>query len=201
MDQLILFNKWIISDRKTRLFAIACQKQILPYIKNQENEITPELINYIEYYLTQALLYADGYLSDNDVIKLCIGSSYNERMTIIHDITFAILSPSTNQLISYLRSFFDITTKHKINQCNILRDILGNPYRPQFNIPKLSSRINSIAENIYKEEDFESLPILADILEDEGYDNESVLKHLRDPVAQMVHVKGCWALDLILGKS
>jgi hypothetical protein len=38
---------------------------------------------------------------------------------------------------------------------------------------------------------FEDLPILVDALEDAGCDNADVLSHLR----------GCWVIDLILGKE
>ena len=42
------------------------------------------------------------------------------------------------------------------------------------------------------------LAILADALEEAGGTKEAILDHLRAPGP---HVRGCWALDLILGKS
>ena len=42
------------------------------------------------------------------------------------------------------------------------------------------------------------LAVLADALEDAGCTEQDVLGHLRGPGP---HVRGCWALDLILGKS
>jgi hypothetical protein len=42
------------------------------------------------------------------------------------------------------------------------------------------------------------LSILADALEDAGCENADVLGHLRSPGP---HVRGCWPLDLILGKD
>jgi hypothetical protein len=42
------------------------------------------------------------------------------------------------------------------------------------------------------------LPILADALEDAGCDSAKVLAHLR---GEGPHVRGCWAVDLILGKT
>jgi hypothetical protein len=44
----------------------------------------------------------------------------------------------------------------------------------------------------------ERLPILADALEDAGCDNGDILSHCRSPGP---HVRGCWAVDLILGKQ
>ena len=43
------------------------------------------------------------------------------------------------------------------------------------------------------------MPILADALQDEGCDNEEVLSHCRD--AKQIHVRGCWVVDLVLGKQ
>jgi hypothetical protein len=42
------------------------------------------------------------------------------------------------------------------------------------------------------------MPILADALEDAGCANPDLLDHCRTPG---VHVRGCWVLDLILGKA
>lgn len=46
--------------------------------------------------------------------------------------------------------------------------------------------------------DNDSLAILADALEDAGCDSTAILDHLRSPGP---HVRGCWVLDLILGKE
>jgi hypothetical protein len=40
--------------------------------------------------------------------------------------------------------------------------------------------------------------VLADALEDAGCDHAEALGHLRGAGP---HVRGCWALDLVLGKS
>jgi hypothetical protein len=42
------------------------------------------------------------------------------------------------------------------------------------------------------------LAILADALLDAGFDDEELLAHLR---SNGPHVRGCWAVDLILGKE
>jgi hypothetical protein len=49
----------------------------------------------------------------------------------------------------------------------------------------------------YDERAFERLPILADALMDAGCDNADILAHCRGPGP---HERGCWAVDLILGK-
>lgn len=56
----------------------------------------------------------------------------------------------------------------------------------------------ALAEAIYEDRAFDRLPTLADALEDAGCVNSDILKHCRGPGP---HVRGCWVVDLILGKS
>jgi hypothetical protein len=57
----------------------------------------------------------------------------------------------------------------------------------------------AVARRAYDAREFGALPILADALQDAGCDSADLLNHLRDPHAE--HVRGCWALDLVLGKE
>jgi hypothetical protein len=83
-------------------------------------------------------------------------------------------------------------------QAVLLREILGNPFRPvAFDPSWRTSTVLNLASTIYAERAFERMPILADALEDAGCDAQ-VLRHCRAPGP---HVRGCWALDLVLGKS
>jgi hypothetical protein len=43
-----------------------------------------------------------------------------------------------------------------------------------------------------------STPILTDALQDAGCDGADILDHCRGPGA---HVRGCWVVDLVLGKE
>jgi hypothetical protein len=84
-------------------------------------------------------------------------------------------------------------------QCNLLRDIFGNPFRPVAVDPSWkTANVIGIAQAIYDERRFGELPILADALEDAGCANADVLGHCRQPGE---HVRGCWVVDLILGKG
>jgi hypothetical protein len=95
-------------------------------------------------------------------------------------------------------------------QAALLRDIIGNPFRPQPDVTATRidgdrGRILDLAQAAYDER---SLPAgtldpprlfsLADALEDAGCDRPDLLGHLRGPGP---HVRGCWAVDLLLGKS
>jgi hypothetical protein len=81
----------------------------------------------------------------------------------------------------------------------LLRDILGNPFRPvSFDPLCRTSTVNALASGIYGERAYNRLLILADALQDAGCDNDDILNHLRGPGP---HTRGCWALDLALGKE
>src|SRR5262245_60863685 len=85
-------------------------------------------------------------------------------------------------------------------QCRILRDIFGNPFRSVTIDPAwLTSDVIALAEGIYADRAFDRMPILADALQDAGCDNDDVLNHCRDTT--LTHVRGCWVVDLVLGKE
>jgi hypothetical protein len=88
-------------------------------------------------------------------------------------------------------------------QAALLRDIFSQPFRPQ---PTIASDILTwndgtvvkIAQGIYDQRAFKNLPILADSLEDAECHNQDILSHSRSVGP---HVRGCWLVDLILGKG
>lgn len=84
----------------------------------------------------------------------------------------------------------------------LLRDIFGNPFRPVSLPPAfLQSKDNAVvrvAEAIYYDRAFDRLPALADALERAGCDNYEILNHCREPGP---HVRGCWVVDLLLGRE
>jgi hypothetical protein len=90
---------------------------------------------------------------------------------------------------------------HVSRQCVLLRDIFApfvtvavQPIWLGWNggtIPKL-------AQVIYDERRFADMPLLADALEEAGCADEDILSHCRQPGE---HVRGCWVLDILLGKS
>jgi hypothetical protein len=88
-------------------------------------------------------------------------------------------------------------------QADLLRDIFSNPFRPSPPVPPTvlawnDGTVRRMAEGIYKERAFDRMPILADALEDAGCANEDLLSHCR---SEGPHVRGCWAVDLLLGRG
>jgi hypothetical protein len=82
---------------------------------------------------------------------------------------------------------------------DLIHDTIGNPFRPLIFEPSwLTPTVLALGVIIYAERAFDRLPILADALEDAGCTDTTILDHLRGPGP---HSRGCFALDLVLGKS
>ncbi len=90
-------------------------------------------------------------------------------------------------------------------QANLIRCVFGNPLRPRALNPACrTATALSIARAAYDERilpsghlDGARLAVLSDALEEAGCADADILSHLRSPGP---HVRGCWALDLVLGK-
>jgi len=81
----------------------------------------------------------------------------------------------------------------------LTRCVVGNPLRPVTLDPFwLTSTVTALATGIYEQRAFDRLPILADALQEAGCENEDVLSHCR---GEGPHARGCWVIDLILGKQ
>jgi hypothetical protein len=94
-------------------------------------------------------------------------------------------------------------------QAALLRDIIGNPFRPSALDPARlawnDGFIPKLAQAIYEERilppghlDPVRLPILGDALEDAGWTDSDILGHLHSPGP---HVRGCWVVDLLTGQE
>jgi hypothetical protein len=87
-------------------------------------------------------------------------------------------------------------------QAPLLRCLFGNPFRRS---PRIAPAVlaweggaaRRLAEAIYAARRFEDLPVLADLLEEAGCAESDLLGHLRGPGP---HVRGCWALGLLLAE-
>jgi hypothetical protein len=89
-------------------------------------------------------------------------------------------------------------------QVDLLRDIIGPlPFRPVTINPDVLAwndrLVLRLAQAIYGERRWTDMPVMADALLDAGCDNEDMLGHCREQRAG--HTKGCWVIDLLLGKS
>ncbi len=87
-------------------------------------------------------------------------------------------------------------------QADLLREVFGNRDRPAAVEPAWltwnGGAVPALAHAILADGRFADLPILADALEEAGCADDELLGHLRDPG---LHVRGCWALDWLLGQE
>lgn len=88
----------------------------------------------------------------------------------------------------------------RADQTSLLRDIVGNPFHSvAIELSWLAWRhgtVAKLAKVIYDKRAFDRLPFLAEALVDAGCTNEAILAHCRSGGE---HVRGCWAVDLLLG--
>jgi hypothetical protein len=89
----------------------------------------------------------------------------------------------------------------EVRERELTRELVGpNPFRPIAFSPEWgTSTVMSLARQMYESREFSAMPILADALQDSGCDNTDILSHCRD--TSLTHVRGCWVVDLVLGKS
>jgi hypothetical protein len=83
------------------------------------------------------------------------------------------------------------------HQCALVREIFGNPFRLPM-VPEIAGQVAVLFQVVYEQRAFDRLPILADALEEAGCRDATLLDHCRRPG---IHVPGCWAVDLVLGKE
>jgi hypothetical protein len=100
--------------------------------------------------------------------------------------------------------------REEARQANLLRDVLGNPFLPPPAVDRAwlswhNGTTRKLARAIYEERELPGgtldnarLAVLADALEDAGCTNADILDHCRGGGE---HVRGCWCLDLLLGRS
>jgi hypothetical protein len=65
--------------------------------------------------------------------------------------------------------------------CRIIRDIFGNPCRPVQPGPWVTPAAVIVARDCFDRGDFSAQPVLADLLEETGCPEQSVLEHCRMP--------------------
>lgn len=100
----------------------------------------------------------------------------------------------------YTRAGIERWNASRAEERTLALELIGpNPFRPIPFLPEWrTDTVMSLARQMYESRDFGAMPILADALQDAGCDDEAILSHCRD--ASAAHVRGCWVVDLVLGK-
>ena len=169
---LIRFLHDRLSARKARLFAVAC----CDLIAHQLSEKCREAVRLAE-------LYADGQARAAQL------SAYR--------------SPgSSGSAWVDAKSTARRATHQRPAQRHLLHEVIGNPFRPVTIeaawLTWNTGTVPRLAQVIYEERAFDRLPVIADALEEAGCTDAAILGHCRGPGP---HVRGCWVIDLLLGKQ
>jgi hypothetical protein len=205
-----------VSDRKLRLFAVACCRRLPP--------VGEELAGI----LATCERFADGEADEAELERACHAAT--EAILVARDeavrssglMSMAFAFPATAVAMTTvapdrLREFVKLVPRsarlttvgiegdegsERRAQVAILHDLVGNPFRPitldSAWLRHLDGGVRSFAEAVYADRRFDALPVLADLLEEAGCAEQAVLDHFRSPGP---HHRGCWALDLVLGKE
>ncbi|QDU20563.1 hypothetical protein [Urbifossiella limnaea] len=210
-----------VSERKLRLFAVSCCRLIWPLIDDATSRRAVEV----------AERFADGLATDRDLIVFSRGRYFeaktlsNTLSSATAAAGWAVSSPFDVREVELSArhaqdaSYFNASTttdyeneagaiERMLNgakeaarreQCDALRDIFGNPFHPVVFSPEWRTEaVVALARGIYEERAWDRMPVLADALEDAGCDCIELLEYCRGP---NTHVRGCWLVDLVLGKT
>jgi hypothetical protein len=192
---MLEFLRGSASDRKLRLFALACFA-LTPagWVTTADWDLFDSFVRYLDKELS-----ADDWL---DIFSAAHGRGIRNEL-------FSVFGPDPMHAAEtalwhggYQTGAGHNEHKHRlarILQVRPLRAIFGNPFRPVAFDPRWrTADAVGLARGIYDERAFDRLPLLADALMDTGCADEQMLEHCR---SEGPHVRGCWVVDLVLGKE
>lgn len=201
------------SERKLRLLAVAACCEIWDRLTDGRSREA----------VVVAEMFADGLAGDADLLRVChaahdastaahaqsasVGAAASAAARASHpEIRRHIASDGGPVAMSLHRA----KANRRAQICRMIRCIFGPlPFRPLVIDPVCSTpTINSLAATIYNDREvwnnpasrssFDRLPILANALEEVGCTSADILNHCR---SESPHVRGCWVIDLLLGKE
>ena len=201
---MLQFLQGKVSDRKLRLFICACTRRSQYHFRDRAEKAEEQAV------VALAERFADGRASEKELAdaRRC---RHNENATWL----VASEAVSKAAELSVLAGPYDC---RQADKAALLRCIFGNPFRKgslepawltaigvSTNSVSTNQQVRALAQTAYEERhpstamlDSTRLAILADALEEAGCGNGDLLEHLRGPGP---HVRGCFAVDLILGKE
>jgi hypothetical protein len=196
------------SDRKLRLFSCACCRRVWRFARDER---LAGVLDAIERYADgeakerdrmDARKIAEAVYANVDKPQDCLSIELRtaaEKSIRKHSLNRGELAAAAVGW-SGNANFTRIKATERRKQAVLLRDMAGDPFHPIALDPAWrTSDVVLLAKGIYEDRAFDRMPILSDALQDAGCDKNDLLTHLRD--TKQVHVRGCWVVDLVLGKS
>jgi hypothetical protein len=189
------------ADRKSLLLTCACIRRHWEVLADEGREWVLLAEDFIE----QRLPHADLFSDDWDGAMRIAGEdwgAWDGTSGAIDQLWCAYYEVDDYDTLTGNREW----EAERRQQAFLLRDIFGNPLRPVSMVAGLLVPIvQALGQDAYNNRrlptgtlEAERLAVLADALEDVNCDNAALLTHLRESGP---HVRGCWAVDLILGKE
>jgi hypothetical protein len=184
------------SDRKLRLFAVACCRQAWHRI--------PRAVS------RRAVDLAEAAADDPGLLKNFPYTAAYDCRWVAHKLGLGKgKRGDVADHAAYGTTYFfgvaaaSLTVECGLGDCRILREIFGIlPFRPlavdHSWLGWNDRTVVKLAQTIYDERAFDRLPILADALEEAGCADADILAHCRGP---WPHCRGCWLVDALLGKG
>ena len=216
--RLLEFLRDKASDRKFRLFAVACHRRLWHRF---EDERTRRAIELAERMADEAVdanqwkqVHDAAYSAWQEAWSASLaaqqkaprGTPEVERLVWVDHFTgegWVALEDGWEAAYSATGvDWDDELADEPRHQLALLHDIMGNPFEPVAVDPSWRSWNNgavvSVAHAIYQQRAFDHLPTLGDALQEAGCSNSDILAHCRTPSE---HARGCWVVDLVLGKE
>lgn len=209
----ITHHKACRSKRKRRLFSCASARRVLFLIPDERYQAAVET----------AERYADDTASEEEMraTRRVINKAWIDQPEAVNDAAKAVLATLAKEAVSAVHGWQQAAfaqgsltrpdwdrgyNEESRIQCILAHDIFANPFRPVTIAPSwLTANVRSLAQAAYEERqlpegtlDPHRLGVLADALEESGCDSAEMLAHCRQ---SKLHVRGCWVLDLLLGRS
>ena len=177
----------LLSDRRILQAAEVCERYVDRRRDTKEEMATANAA------VRAACHDLEGPRPFESLLALCLTMATLERITG-RDIAGLVLIPQRSGEI-------DNATWREAH-CELIRELFGNPFRPAALAPDWlrwhDGTVVKLARAIYNDRAFDWLPILADALEEAGCSDQDILGHCRTGGE---HVRGCWVVDTILGKT
>jgi hypothetical protein len=212
---MLTFLEGKVGDRKLRLFMSACCRRIWHLLEDERARNAVEVAERFADGLVgeEELLRADDAVDEIVLVGVTLPPAYSAASWVSASPRNNVFSSTGPYFASSAAARAKAADRHpgtevvtyqaeSIEHCRLLREIVGNPFRPVAIDPEWltwdGGTVPDLARAIDHERAFDRMPILADALEEAGCTDAAILDHCRGPGP---HVKGCWALDAILGRD
>jgi hypothetical protein len=201
-EPMLDFLEATASGRKLRLFACACCRRFWRCLNDARSrdaiEVAERLADGAATVGEREAAAESSWEATKGLLNAAMYSAQAVHWTLNESPSFAA-SEAARDIESASVCDPDDPEEEPAAQAGLLRDIFGNPFRPTaVDRARRTPTVVSAAQTIYDERTFERMPGLAHALEAACCNNSDILLHCRGPGP---HVRGCWVVDLILGKE